>query len=80
MLKGTWSMGTSKCGEMKSYQENDACNPFKYPMPSLGLLSILNFFRKNFKIFQQFWNFFLELVDPGKVVSLAREEVKNIKI
>ena len=58
MLKGTWSMGTSKCGEMKSYQENDACNPFKYPMPSLGLLSILNFLEKDSKFFNSFEIFF----------------------
>ena len=50
MLKGTWSMGTSKCGEMKSYQENDASNPFKYPMPSLGIFLI---FRKRIQIFQK---------------------------
>lgn len=42
MLKGTWSNGTSKCGEMESYDEQSATNPFKYPIPSIELVNAQN--------------------------------------
>jgi len=46
MLIGTWSDGTSKCGEMMAYDDQSASNPFKYPIPSIELVDAKSVIRE----------------------------------
>merc|ERR1711931_432800 len=39
ILKGTWSEGISKCGELFEMKDKTkATNPFKYPIPKIELV------------------------------------------